>query len=215
MRLLISCRMIKALACRMEGCCLVKLQHPGGKCTVVFLDDVPVPRSFCPQRVVNDTSCTLPPVLFVVWGSRWTEPFPEAIEVRSRIKDVLLEQLVQLVQKDTGPGSGAPRPAVELRHIGVHGVGRARHCTVAECVYVSSASMKKICRLIKDRRFGEQEFLHYKVVLEFSYVFKVCVTATVVIDYCKEYARGPRDNNDYEAVLRLHGCRIDRLTILQ
>ena len=202
-----TCRDTRASRRSIDGC-ILKLKHSILNTTVVFVDKSDA-HTFSPIKVATKQHSSIHPS--IILAGNFSIPASEraAIEVKARLKKMFLDMLVH-------PGSFESDECIATVHT-MHvssGNVRTENLTTPRRVYVDPEHFRILCGFITNRWFGCCNIsFNAMLVLQNNTTVRVCAQAEA--EYCKEYERGPRDNNDYEEVVRFNKCSISSLTLFR
>ena len=207
MRFTSTCRDTRAARRRIDGC-ILKLKHSIFNTTVVFVDRNNT-HTFSPIKVTTKQHHSIHPSIVLAGSFSIGASERAAIEVKAGLKRMFLDMLVH---------SGNSRSdeciaTVHTMHV-ASGSVRTENLTSPKRVYVDPEHFRVMCGFITNRWFGSCS-ISFNTILALQNNTMVRVCAKADAEYCKEYERGPRDNNDYEEVVKFNKCSISSLTLFR
>jgi hypothetical protein len=207
MRFTSTCRDTRTAKRRIDGC-ILKLKHSIFNTTVVFVDRNDR-HTFSPIKVTAKQRNSIHPSIVLAGNFSIGASERAAIEVKARLKKMFLDMLVH-------PGSFGSDECIATVHT-MHvasGNVRMENLTAPRRVYVDPEQFRVLCGFITNRWFGRCN-ISFNTILALQNNSMVRVCAQADAEYCKEYERGPRDNNDYDEVVRFNKCSISSLTLFR
>jgi hypothetical protein len=131
-----------------------------------------------------------------------------AIEVKGRLRKLFLSMFANTGYVDDDECIAT----VCTKHV-CSGEVRTEHLTTPRHVYVDPHHFRMLCESVTNHWFGRC-FIRFNTIITLRNNTRVSTIAEVEAVYLKEYERGPRDNNEFEEVVKFYKCKILSLKLI-
>ena len=207
MRLTATCKDMRAIRSLIDGH-IVIVKDATSLYTVAFVDSVATHADF-PAVVQPRFPRTIHPSIVLAGNYTGIETDrPMAIEVWGRLRKLFLSMF-----SHTGYVDDDECIATVCTKNVRSGEVRTEHLTTPRYVYVDPQHFRMLCESITNQWFGRC-FIRFNTIIALRNNTRVSTVAEVEAVYLKEYERGPRDNNEFEEVVKFYKCKILSVKLL-